>query len=124
MNILIKYLYWQFVFSPKKILRIIKNYLAFGFDFFSVKESLRSLFAPWRRQTWSYGRGLDIGRYIETFFSNLIARIIGFIMRVFILVLFVLYEAFFLTLGIVVFIFFVTYPVLAVWGIIYSFKYL
>ncbi len=124
MNIFIKYLYWQFVLSPKKILGIIKNYLAFGFDFFSVKESLRSLFSPWRRQSWSYGRGFDIGRYIETFFSNLIARIIGFIMRVFILLLFVLYEIFFLILGAAVFLLVLIYPVLAIWGIIYSFKYL
>jgi len=123
MNILLKYLRWQFIDSPKKVLMIIGNYLLFGTDLFSIKESLGSLFSPWRRQTCSYGRGLDIGKIAEAFSSNLIARIIGFIMRLFLIAAFIIYEAACLLVGSIVFLFVLTYPVLAVWGIIYSFKY-
>lgn len=124
MNILIKYLHWQIISSPKKMLGIIGNYLVFGVEFFSIRESLGSLISPWRRQSWSYGRGFDIGRYFETLISNLITRIIGLIMRLIIIIMFLMYEAFFLIIGIILFLIVLTYPILGILGIIYSLKYL
>lgn len=124
MNIFIKYLYWQLILTPKKVLTIIKNYLAFGFEFFSIKDTLRSLFSPWRRYLWDHGRGFDIGKYLEVFFSNIITRAIGFVMRLFLIVLFIVYEIAVFALGIIALAIFISYPFLAVYGIIYSFKYL
>jgi len=124
MNILIKYLYWQLILTPKKFLTITKNYLAFGFEFFSIRGTLRSLFSPWRRYIWDYGRGFDPGKWLEVAFSNIITRVIGFIMRLFLIALFVIYEVVVLILGIALTIFFTVYPAIAVYGIIYSFKYL
>ncbi|MFA5431418.1 MAG: hypothetical protein WC319_00850 [Candidatus Paceibacterota bacterium] len=124
MNILIKYLYWQLIITPKKVLFILKNYLAFGFTFFSIKETLRSLFSPWKRYLWDYGRGFDIGKYIEVFFSNIITRIIGFIMRLFLIAFFVLYELIVLVLGIVIFLLSIVYPFLFIVVIINGFEYL
>lgn len=124
MNIFIKYPYWQLILTPKKVLTIIKNYLVFGFEFFSIKETLRSLFSPWRRYLWDYGRGFDVGKYAEVFFSNIITRVIGLVMRLFLIVLFVVYEITVMILGAIALIVFVLYPFLAVYGIIYSFKYL
>ncbi len=123
MNILLKYLHWQFIDSPKKVLMIIGSYLLFGTELFSIKESLKSLLSPWRRQTCSYGRGFDLGKIAEALSSNLIARIIGFIMRLFLIAAFIIYEAVCLIIGAIVFLFILTYPILAIWGIIYSFKY-
>lgn len=124
MNIFIKYLYWQLILTPKKVLTIIKNYLVFGLEFFSIKDTLRSLFSPWRRYLWDYGRGFDIGKYLEVFFSNIITRAIGFVMRLFLIALFIIYEITVLALGIIALALFVSYPFLVVYGIIYSFKYL
>lgn len=124
MNILIKYLYWQLFLTPKKVLTITKNYLAFGFEFFSIGETIRSLFSPWRRYLWDYGRGFDPGKYIEVFLSNVITRVIGFIMRLFLIFFFIVYEIVVLILGLITTIIFTVYPALAVYGIIYSLKYL
>lgn len=124
MNIFIKYLYWQLILTPKKVLTILKNYLTFGFDFFSIKETLRSLFSPWRRYLWDYGRGFDIGKYLEVLLSNIITRIIGFIMRLFLITFFVIYEVIILILGIALFFISIVYPFFFVWAIIYGFKYL
>ena len=124
MNIFIKYLYWQLILTPKKVLLILKNYLSFGFDFFSIKETLRSLFSPWRRYAWDYGRGFDIARYLEVFFSNIITRVIGFIMRLFLIIFFIIYEVIVLALGIILFFASIIYPFLFVLAIIYGFKYL
>ena len=124
MNIFIKYLYWQLILTPKKVLTIVKNYLAFGFDFFSIKETLRSLFSPWRRYLWDYGRGFDIGRYLEVFLSNIITRVIGFIMRLFLIALFIIYEVVVLIAGIILFFLSIIYPFFFIGAIIYGFKYL
>jgi len=124
MNIFIKYLYWQLILTPKKVLLILKNYLAFGFDFFSIKETLRSLFSPWRRYLWDYGRGFDIGRYFEVLVSNIITRIIGFIMRLFLITFFIIYEVVVLILGIALFFISIIYPFFFIWLLIYGFKYL
>lgn len=124
MNILIKYLYWQLVLTPKKILTITKNYLAFGAEFFSVKETIRSLFSPWKKYTWDYDRGFDLGKYFEVFLSNIITRTIGFSMRLLLIASFIVYEIFILIIGAITTLIFTIYPVLAIYGIIYSFNYL
>lgn len=124
MNILIKYLYWQLIITPKKVLSIIRNYLSFGLEFFSIGETLRSLFSPWRRYLWDYGRGFDIARYFEVFLSNIITRVIGFIMRLFLIITFLIYEAIILALGTILFFASIIYPFFFIWAIIYGFKYL
>ena len=124
MNIFIKYLYWQLILTPKKVLLILKNYLSFGFDFFSIKETLRSLFSPWRRYLWDYGRGFDIARYLEVFLSNIITRTIGFIMRLFLIIFFIAYELIVLALGIILFFISIIYPFFFIAALIYGFKYL
>jgi hypothetical protein len=124
MNIFIKYLYWQLILTPKKVLSILKNYLVFGSDFFSIKDTLRSLFSPWRRYAWDYGRGFDFSRYFEVFLSNIITRVIGFVMRLFLIALFIIYEVVILVLGIVLFFASIIYPFFFIWAIIYGFKYL
>jgi hypothetical protein len=124
MNILVKYLYWQLFLTPKKALGILKNYLVFGFQFFSIKETLRSLFSPWRRYLWDYGRGFDPGKWLEVLFSNIITRVIGLVMRLFLIALFIIYETVVLVLGIAGVVLSIIYPFLAIYLLIHSFKYL
>ncbi|MDD4531709.1 MAG: hypothetical protein PHH21_03335 [Candidatus Pacebacteria bacterium] len=124
MNIFIKYLYWQLILTPKKSLNIWKNYLVFGLQFFSIKETLRSLFSPWRRYMWDYGRGFDPGKWLEVFFSNMITRVIGFVMRLFLIAFFLAYEAVTIVLGLIFVILSIIYPFLALYLLIYAFKYL
>ncbi|MFZ3054666.1 MAG: hypothetical protein WA091_01640 [Minisyncoccales bacterium] len=124
MNIFIKYLYWQLILTPKKVLTITRNYLVFGSEFFSIKETLRSLFSPWRRYLWDYGRGFDLGKWVEVFLSNIITRAIGFVMRLFLIAFFIIYEAFILVIGTVMTVVSIVYPFLAIYFLIYSFKYL
>ena len=80
-NILISYLIWYFFDVPREILRGWKNFLFFNLNYFSIPILLKTFFSHWRQYKWSYGRGFDISRYLEAFFSNLISRILGAIMR-------------------------------------------
>lgn len=118
MNIILSYFYWQLIETPKKLILIIKDFIVFGFDLFSVKETIGNLFSPWKRYAWDYGRSFDFAKYLDVFISNLIARIIGFIMRIFLLFFFIIYEVLVLIIGPIVILFFLFYPFIALWIIL------
>ncbi|HCM36920.1 MAG: hypothetical protein A3J30_02745 [Candidatus Wildermuthbacteria bacterium RIFCSPLOWO2_02_FULL_47_9c] len=81
--LLLRYVKWHFIDAPRNILRGWGNILWFNFNYFSVGLLLQTFFSPWRRITWDYGRGFNLGAYLFTLGSNLISRIIGAIMRSF-----------------------------------------
>ena len=80
--LLLRYFKWHYIDAPREILTAWGNFLWFIFNYFSVGLLLRTLFSPWRRITWDYGRGFDIGRYLFIFSSNLVSRILGAFVRV------------------------------------------
>lgn len=88
------FLSWFFVRQPGNIIRIGKNFLDWGWQFFSIGYFLPRLLAPWHRDISGYGRGFDLERWIKTFSWNLISRVIGAVMRVFVLLVGILVEVF------------------------------
>lgn len=115
-----RYLKWHFVDAPGDILKGWGNILWFNLHFFSVPLLLRTYFAPWRRITWSYGKGFDIGRYLNVFFSNLISRILGAFMRTFLIAAGLVGELFFLAIGFAVFLLWLALPALIVFAFFYG----
>lgn len=85
---------WQFFDVPKNILKAWKNYLKFYWNYFSILLLIKTFFSPWHRYKWSYGKGFDIGKYFEAFVSNLISRILGAILRFFLIIIGLLFEIF------------------------------
>lgn len=123
-NIFFQYIIWQFLESPKNVLVGWKNFLKFGLNYFSLPLLLKTLFSPWRRYSWSYGRGFDIKRYLEVFFSNLISRILGAIVRIFLIISGILFEVFILFAGLIVFLAWLVLPFLLIFGLYYGFSIL
>ena len=80
-NIFLQFIIWYFWETPKNIIFVWKNFLKFNLKFFSVLALLKTFFAPWRQYIWSYGKGFNPGVYFQTFFSNLISRILGAFIR-------------------------------------------
>ncbi|MDI6603177.1 MAG: hypothetical protein QME57_03635 [Patescibacteria group bacterium] len=121
-NIIIQYLFWQFLEVPKSILMGWRNFLKFGLNYFSIPLLLKTLFSPWHRYTWTYPRGFDIGKYFEVFISNLISRIFGAVLRVLLIIIGILAEIFIIFAGALIFIGWLIGPALLIAGLIFGFS--
>lgn len=121
-NIVIQYLSWQFWEVPREILKAWRNFLLFNLNYFSIPLLIKTFFSHWRRYQWSYGRGFDIGRYFEVFFSNLISRILGAIVRSFLLIIGLIVEFFIIAGGLIVFLSWLILPAILIAGLIFGFK--
>ncbi|HEX9721943.1 MAG TPA: hypothetical protein VGA53_01630 [Candidatus Paceibacterota bacterium] len=83
--LLVKYIKWHLLDAPLGLAKGWGNILWFNYNYFSIGLLLKTYFAPWRRITWDYGRGFDIGRYLFIFSSNVISRVLGAVMRSFLI---------------------------------------
>ena len=121
-SIIIQYLIWHFFDVPKEIVKAWKNYLVFNLRYFSIFLLLKTFFSHWRKYKWSYGRGLDLKRYFEAFFSNLISRTLGSIIRSFLIVLSLIIEIFIFQAGIIVLLFWLGLPAFLILSLMFSVK--
>ena len=83
---------------------------------------LRTFFSPWRRYKWSYGKGFDARRYVEVFFSNLISRILGAIVRSFLIAAGLAVEVFIIFSGLIAFLGWLLLPLLLIWGFVFGLR--
>jgi len=96
--------------------------LEFNLNYFSITLLLKTFFSPWRRYSWSYGKGFDLGKFFETFFSNLISRILGALMRLFLIIFGIIAEIFIFVIGIIVIFGWIILPFLVIGGFILGVK--
>ena len=121
-DIFFHYFYWHFLEAPRNILMAWKNFLIFGFNYFSIPLLLRTLFSPWHKYTWSYPRGFYPEKYLEVFVSNLISRILGAILRIFMIIVGILTEIFIIFAGIIILLAWIILPLLLIAGLILGIK--
>lgn len=119
-NIIFQYLIWQFFDAPKGLLLAWKNFLLFNLNYFSVPLLLKTLFSPWRKYKWSYGKGFDVKRYLEAFFSNMLSRTLGAIVRSFLIIVGLAVEIIIICFGFIVFIGWLTLPIILISGFIFG----
>lgn len=122
MNIFFQWRSWQFFEMPQNVLRTWRNFLLFNLNYFSVPLLVRTFFSHWRRYKWSYGKGFDFAKYIEVFFSNFISRVIGAILRTFLIIIGIIIEIFIIFIGAFVFLAWLILPMLLIFGIYYGCK--
>lgn len=101
-NLIRLFLYWFFVFIPKKIFNRFNNLFRFGIYFFSMDKIPKTFLNPWKKLSDSYNGPFDIKKYFEAFFGNIISRIIGMFLRTFLILFFIIFEIFIIFLGIIV----------------------
>ncbi len=117
-NILFLWFQWHFVDAPKEIAKAWKNFLLFNLRFFSILFLLKTFFSYWHKYQWHYAKSWDILKNLEVFFSNSVSRIMGAIIRFFLIVIGLLVETIIFIVGIFVFILWIFLPILPIIGII------
>lgn len=120
-NIISLWISWYFFEMPQNILKAWKNFLLFNLNYFSVPLLLRTLFSHWKRYSWKRGRGFNIGEYFSVLFSNLMSRFMGAIVRSVLILIGLIFEAFIIFFGIVIFLGWFILPILLISGALIGF---
>ena len=121
-NIFLTWLFWHFFEIPKEILKALKNYLVFLFNYFSIPILLKTLFSHWRRYRESYGKGFDLKRFFSALTFNLISRILGAIVRIITIFIWLIAEFFVLIGFLIILLFWLILPFLGIIGIYWIFS--
>lgn len=82
-----EYIGWHYGAALRDILELEKNFLWFGYNFFSLPLLLKTLVAPFYRIKLAQEGILDIGSIMGTIAVNMMARLVGFFLRLFVLAL-------------------------------------
>lgn len=85
---LVNYFVWHYGRALREVFVISENFLVFAAHLFSIKELLRSLFAPWKHIAYET-RGIPTlsTEALWILWTNFISRILGAIARLSLLVL-------------------------------------
>jgi len=119
-NIITLWFFWFYFKVPREIMKGWGNYLKFGLYYFSMDSLLKTFFSPWRGYLWEYPRGVGLGD-VEAFISNLFSRLIGAIMRTFLIIGGLIAEIIIFLLGIIVFLLWLVLPVILILGLLIAF---
>ena len=77
---------WYYTDAPRSTFRNgIRRTIGF-LNYFSVLLLFATLFSPWHRIVESYGRGFDPRVFFSTLAGNIISRILGAIVRSFVII--------------------------------------
>ena len=75
--IMAAYAKWHYSRAIGSLFGLWREFSYFWFRFFSVRMLSVTFFSPWRRLGEEYPKGLQPGVWLETFFINLLMRLIG-----------------------------------------------
>ncbi len=82
--LMLEYVKWWYGPGWAHIVVLSKKRVATVSELFSIAILLRTLFAPWKRIVSYPGAGLDA--HFRAFIDNLVSRVIGFFIRVSVLI--------------------------------------
>jgi hypothetical protein len=122
-DILISWILWQFYEMPKFLFGVWNNYFMFATNLFSVTLLLKTFFSPWRRYNWTYPKAFDIKEFFNTLISNIFSRILGAIVRTFLIILGIILQIFVAVVGMIVFLGWLFSPFIIVFGFLFILIY-
>jgi len=108
-----EYLQWHYGQSLAEFWRVWKNFLNFGYQFFSVPLLLQTLFSPLYRIREKYKGGLDFENIMESLVVNAVTRVVGLILRTFMLLAAFLFELTLVVSAPILFILWLLLPILS-----------
>lgn len=108
------YAQWHFGIAFQELYELWKNLIWFGYHFFSLPLLLKTLIRPIYRihESAPPGGGLNIELFFENITVNMIARVVGFFLRTFLILCGMLYQIVILIMGPIVFLIWFLFPAL------------
>jgi len=107
MATIILFFEWYYKDIPQKFYRIWSNYVWFWGYYFSLGDTLRTFFSPWKRIYENYSGGFDIEKWLSSLIWNLFSCSIGVLFRSFLIAILLLAELLTFIIG---FIFLIVWP--------------
>jgi hypothetical protein len=106
---------WYWREAPRSILHGARNFLIWGANLFSLSLTIRTLFAPWRKTIHARREsGFDFADFFDAVLFTNFSRLIGFVVRSFILIFGLMFETVVLFFGIVIFLSWIILPLLII----------
>jgi hypothetical protein len=90
------YLKWHYGKALFTTFSLWINFSVFIFNFFSIKSLATNFFTPWKRLAETYPKGFHLGEIAGIFILNTMMRIVGMILRFFMLIIGILIYLIFL----------------------------
>ncbi len=120
------YISWHYTKAISDLINLFKDFTWFIWNMFSIKILLKTLFVPFQKLSVKSTKKFDIQEYFSALATNLLMRILGFVLRTFFIILGLLSLVFFAALSAVFFIVWLILPLILigmfVLGVIASFK--
>jgi len=120
--LLIQYLIWHFYDVPMEIINGWKNFLIFTFNYFSIDILISTFFSHWHKYSLKYGKTISPSWYFEVFVFNMMSRIIGMMLRVFLIMFGIIFELFVFFFGIAFLSFWLLLPLIVFFSFLYGLR--
>ncbi|MFA5747403.1 MAG: hypothetical protein WC926_05045 [Candidatus Paceibacterota bacterium] len=76
---------WYYRDIPQKFYKIWSNYVWFWAYYFSLGDTLRTFFSPWKRIYENYSGGFNIEKWLSALVWNLFSCLMGMFLRTFLI---------------------------------------
>lgn len=119
-SIYVKFFSWYFIDSAGEIFKAWKNFLWFNLKYFSVEALLKTYFSPWKKYYSEYGKIFEVWKNIEILIFNGMSRVIGAILRTFLIVIGLFLELIIIILGIIILIGWLILPLALLAGLLFG----
>jgi len=123
-SIFLTWINWHYSFILQEIFWAWKNIFRFNLYYFSIPTLLSTLFSPWRRYNFSYGKRISFSETIENISFNIFSRIVGMIMRILLITFGIFSQILTILFGTVVVFLWVFLPIIITLGLTFSIKWL
>lgn len=120
-SLILLYFKWWYTEGYGRLFRYLKAVYIYLTDLFSVKISLKTLFAPWKRDVISY-EGLTLQQRFSVWTLNLASRFIGFLVKIFTLLTYIISIAVLSTASLTLIVTWLFIPILSVYSIYFGIK--
>lgn len=108
---------WWYSRGLKDFFIYLKAFLIKITDVFSVKILLRTFLAPWKRDITPL-EGLPLNEMLKAIVFNLISRLIGAVIKTFVLFLYILAATFYCFVALFLFFIWIFLPIIVIGGVL------